>query len=76
MVLRVLLSTAAAVAVAVIAVIITAIADLYVTGHGYRSLNRPVIDSSSSGVVIGLSDIGLIVATGLAWVVTWRVTRR
>ena len=76
MILRGLLSTAAALAVAIVAAVVTAIVDLYVTGHGYPSVNRPIAMLANRGVMLGRADIGLLAATVVAWVVTWRVTRR
>ena len=65
MIARLVASFAAAIATAVVTVLALTIVDLYLTGHGYASINRTVAFSMSP------SDIVLIAAVLAAWLGTW-----
>ena len=66
---------AAAVAAVVIALALTLV-DLYLTGHGYASINREVISMPSAGIHLSPSDVGLLVGAIVAGVVAWFRLRR
>ena len=71
---RLLMSISAGFGTAVLVAIGVAIADMYLTGHGKPPLNRPLIDSPSAGVHLGLGDVVLLSAAVLAALGTWRGT--
>jgi hypothetical protein len=62
---RLAASVAAAIATAVVTVLVLTIVDLYLTGHGYASINRAVAFSMSP------SDLILIAAVLAASLGTW-----
>ena len=65
MIARLVASVAAAIATLVVTVLVLTIVDLYLTGHGYASINRTVALSMSP------SDMVLIAAVLAAWLGTW-----
>jgi hypothetical protein len=73
------LSAAIALGTTIAGAVIIAIVDLYLTGHGYRSITREIAGDSVLGVHVSLGDIVLLVAAaaagGLAWLLLPRLAR-
>jgi hypothetical protein len=70
LIVRLVASVVAAIATAVLTVLVLTIVDLYLTGHGYASINRAVAWSMSP------SDMILIAAVLAASLGTWFALRR
>jgi hypothetical protein len=65
------LATGAGLGMSVLAAIILAVLDLWVTGHGQPSLLRPWIDLPRAGVHLSRGDIGMLLVSCLAGLGTW-----
>ena len=74
LVVRLFLSLAAGLGVAVAAALTLAVADLYLTGHGRPSLTRPFVDRPSIGIHLSRADLVVLAAGGLSTSVVWWVT--
>jgi hypothetical protein len=61
---------------AVLAAVVLAILDLYVTGQGQPSVMRPWIDWPDAGVHLSRGDIVMYLAACLAGLGTWYAVRR
>ena len=57
---RLVISTAAGIGAAVVAALVIAVVDLYVTGHGYGSLRREVITWNPASVHLSFGDLGSV----------------
>ena len=68
---RVILALGAGFGAAVLAAIVLAILDVYVTGHGHRSVLRPWIEWPAAGVHLSPGDIVMYLAACLAGLGTW-----
>jgi hypothetical protein len=68
---RALVAGAAGVGTAVVVGIALALADIYVTGHGGRTINGPLWNWPALGIHLSPSDVVLLgsaaVASGIAW---------
>ena len=73
---RVILPTLAALVSLFVAVIVITIADLYLVGHGYQSINREVLSWPGAGVSMSFADIFLLLVGLSTWCVTWFFLRR
>jgi len=74
--MRLAVSIGAMVGGFVASAIVLALVELYVTGHGGPSINRPWIQWPSLGVSLGRADfVALLVGAG-AGVLTWLATGR
>jgi len=60
-------------AAAVSAAIIMAVVDLYVVGHGHRSLLAPIPVFEPWGISLGLGDMLMLVMAAAAGIVVWLV---
>jgi hypothetical protein len=69
--IRLLLSLLAGFGAAIVAAILLAVVDLYLSGHGLRTLGGPWLDWSAAGVHLSRADVLLLVAAGLAAAVAW-----
>jgi hypothetical protein len=69
---RLLISVLAGVSFGVPVAITLTIADLYLSGHGYRPLSAPLLSAAALGIHLSLIDLLSLVATVLAAAVTWR----
>jgi hypothetical protein len=72
--IRLLLSLIAGLGSAVLVAIAIAAVDLYLTGHGLRPLNRPLLDWPGAGIHLSLADVIFLGAAVLATAITWRRT--
>ena len=70
------LALGASVGVAVLAAIVLAIFDVYVTGHGQLSVLRPWIDWPEAGVHLSRGDVVMYLAACLAGLGTWFASSR
>jgi hypothetical protein len=68
---RLALSVIAAVAVALMVAIVVAIVDLYVAGHGHRSLLSPILVFEPWGISLGVGDVLLLTLSAFAAIATW-----
>lgn len=66
-------SIAAAAATAFVIAIVVAVADIWVTGHGYTSINVERISWRAAGVHLGFGDLIVLGASALAAVAGWYV---
>jgi hypothetical protein len=57
---------------AVLAAIVLAVADLYLSGHGLRPLGAPWLDWPAAAIHLSRADVMLLGAVLLAVLVTWR----
>ena len=73
---RLVLSTLATLVAIFVTVLILAIVDLYLVGHGYPSINREMLTWPRAGISMSRADIFLLLAGLAAWCVTWRLLRR
>lgn len=71
---RLLVSLGAGVAGAVLVALALTVVDLYLTGHGLRSLSRPWLDVEELGVHLSRADVVFLLATVLAAALAWRGT--
>ena len=69
-------STAAGIGAAVVAALVAAVVDMYLTGHGYGSITREVITWDPGGVHLSIGDVCLLVAAIVAAVSTWHFIGR
>lgn len=60
------ISTAAGIGAAVVAAIVIAVIDLYVTGHGFGSIRREVITWVPGGVHLSVGDVCMFLAAIVA----------
>jgi len=74
--MRLAASIAAMIGGAVASAMALALVDLYLTGHGGPSLNRPWIRCPSLGVSLGRGDLVVLLVAGGAGLLTWRSTGR
>jgi hypothetical protein len=68
---RLTLSALVCGAVALLMAIILAVVDLYMVGHGYRSLLAPVLVFGPWGVALSPGDIVMLVVASAAAVLAW-----
>jgi hypothetical protein len=73
---RLLVSLGAGLAFGVLVALVLTVADLYLTGHGYRSLGAPFLDAPAVGVHLSLADVLFLGAVVLAAAMTWRSMTR
>lgn len=73
---RLVFSTLAALGTMLIVVLVLTIADLYLVGHGYPSINRELLTWPGVGTSMSLADILLLLPGLAAWCVTWFLLRR
>lgn len=73
---RLILATLAAFVCMIVAVLILTIADLYLVGHGYMSVNQELLSWSGAGVSMSLADVFLLLTGLSAWCATWFLLRR
>jgi hypothetical protein len=69
--IRVVLALGAGFGAAVLAAIVLAILDRYLTGHGYPSVLRPWIEWPAAGVHLSVGDVVMYLAACLAGLGTW-----
>ena len=74
--LRLLMSTVAAIGVAIVVVLALTIVDLYLVGHGHSSINREVLAWRSGGVSLSVAVTILLVSVFGAWCAAWLLLRR
>ena len=70
------LSAAIALGTTIAGAIIIAIVDLYLTGHGYRSITREIASGSAWGMHVSLGDILLLTAAAAAGGLTFWLLRK
>jgi hypothetical protein len=73
---RLLISLGGGLAFGVLVALVLTVADLYLTGHGYRSLGAPLLDAPAMGVHLSLADLLFLSAAVLGAAVTWRSMTR
>ena len=73
---RLILSTLAAFGAMVIVVLVVTIADLYLVGHGYQSINQEVLSWPGAGVSMSPAGIAMLLVGLSTWLVTWYLLRR
>jgi hypothetical protein len=73
---RLLVSLGAGLALGLLVALVLTVADLYLSGHGYRSLAAPFLDAPMVGVHLSIADVLLLFALVLGAVITWRNTMR
>jgi hypothetical protein len=71
---RLLVSLGAGLAGAVVVAIALTVVDLYLTGHGLRSLSRPWLDVEQLGVHLSRADVVFLLAAVIGAALTWRGT--
>ena len=69
---RIAVAFLAGAATAVFAAVCVAIADLYLSGHGYAGLTRERLTWPALGVHLSIGDLILLGATLLSATVAWR----
>lgn len=74
--IRFVLSAVSAIGIGTAAAIVIAVADLYLTGHGYGSITREWITWEPAGVHLSPGDVILLVAATLAGGLTWHLSGR
>jgi len=57
----------------VVAALIVAVIDLYLTGHGYGSITREVITWAPAGVHLSIGDLGMLATVIVVAVLTWHL---
>ena len=65
MIARLLASTVVAIVAMFVTVLVVTIVDLYLTGHGYPSINQEI------ALAMSVSDVVLLAVTIAAWLGTW-----
>jgi len=73
---RLILSGAIGVAVGVLSAIIITIADLYLSGHGYRGLAHEYVTWSAAGIHLSIGDMIMLGAVVVAGPLAWRILGR
>ena len=73
---RLLLAVVAGVGTALVAAVALAVADIYLSGHGMRTMSGPFIDVAGLGVHLSAADVLLLGATFIAAGATWRLSGR
>lgn len=58
----------------VITTIAVALADIYLTGHGYVSITTEIITWADGGVHMSLGDLGMILVSIAAAFLTWKLS--
>lgn len=71
--LRLLLSLGGAISGGVIAALLLVVLDLYLTGHGYPSLNRTYVGPAT--LVMSISDMIFLAAILLSGLLVWFILR-
>lgn len=73
---RLLVSLGTGAAFAVLVAIVLVVVDLYLTGHGHRSIRTPLLAWAALGVHLSLADVVFLGTAVLGTVLTWRSTTR
>jgi hypothetical protein len=63
-------------ATAIVFAIILTVADIYVTGHGGRTITGPFLDWPALGVHLSPADVGMLAASAIAAGIAWRWSGR
>jgi len=69
------LAVAAAVGAGVVLAVLVALADLYLTGHGYPSITREIITHEPWGAHLSAGDLLLLVGAVTTAVITWKTVK-
>lgn len=75
-ILRLVVSVGVSIVAAVTVALVVTIADLYLVGHGYRSVQREVLTWPRAGVHLSPAGIVLLLSSFGAGVATWFLMRR
>lgn len=70
--LRFGVSIASGIGAAILSALIVVLADLYLTGHGFPSIRREIVSWEPVGVFLSAGDIGFLMASIIATIITWR----
>jgi len=68
---RLAVSAAAGLGAALVTALVAAVIELYLTGHGYGSINREIITLAPAGVHLSIGDVGVLAAGIAAALATW-----